>query len=437
MNKHRDKIRIGGKSIMQASLKCLLPVFALSACLFLVPGRSVVPCYASQKNAVLSLKNISASEKDGEYFIWFYFNRAPGSAIGKIDLNDYGLEAKFKNSISDINPKFVKFDKNRLFKAAEIMGTPNGGLNAAVYFRGNVKINKKDVYATVYGRYFIIKVRHVFIGGAFGKIGKNLPASAALPVSSGFSKSPAAKASVPPPPAAVPHAAGAFPFAAKGAHGLNMGFEVVKTLIYLALIIGLIYAVYFLMNKLKNRVSSKEKLNNLRVASSVNIGNKKSILLIEVNGEMFVVGVSPSGIQVIGRVDARNNNILTGEAAYDLDGPSSGLAPDTGNTASEIAEVSSFKAAQPHSSAPASSVKSYGKFSDVLKEHASAYNPAKLSGTAREDNVRDAGFNFKPDTLKVKNINEAKFKNKADNVFFDIEERLKGLMESNGNSKKF
>ena len=40
------------------------------------------------------------------------------------------------------------------------------------------------------------------------------------------------------------------------------------------------------------------------------------------------------------------------------------------------------------------------------------------------------------ESFKVKNINEAKFKSKADNVFFDIEERLKGLMESDVKSKK-
>ncbi len=347
-------------------------------------------CYGSPADGNLLLKNIyvSKNKNSGSYLIWFKFNQKPKGIVKKIGLKGYSLELAFKNAQSGISSRFIKFHNSRLFKAVEIIPVKNSGLNATIYFHKNIKIAQKNTYATFYGSYFIIKINHTFYGDLFKNVGKesspkNVKAvvPAASTVAAGMAK--ASKNNLQDNPS----------FLGKNAPKLNMGFEAVKTAVYLALVVGLIYGIYFLMNKFKNRVSVKEKLNNLKIVSSINLGNKKSILLIEVNTEFFLVGVSQSNIQVIGH--------LKGDAGNVKDAPS------------------------------------YGKFADVMREqvnnHGGGINESYRKIRAEQYNMPDTNMAGKPGTFKVKNINEAKFKNKADNVFFDIEERLKGLMESNGN----
>ncbi len=372
-------------------------------------------CRAGSADGDLLLKNIyvSKSKNTGSYLIWFKFNRKPESIVKKLGLKGYSLELVFKNAQSGISPKFIKFHNSRLFKAVEIIPVENSGLNAIIYFHKNIKIAQKDTYATFYGSYFIIKINHTFSGDLFKNVGKEFPAQknkikqAAKTVKP---PAPSADASAGQTGASKNNPAGGRSFLAKHAPKLNMGFEAVKTTVYLALIIGLIYGVYFLMNKFKNRVSVKEKLNNLKIVSSINLGNKKSILLIEVNKEFFLVGVSQSNIQVIGHLKGDAGNVK--DALYKAAG--SAASPSAGDT--------SF-------ASPSPAIKSYGKFADAMREQV---NNGGIGEPYRKIKAEQYA-----DINKIKNINEAKFKNKADNVFFDIEERLKGLMESNGSSKKF
>ena len=401
-------------------------------------------CYASPINAGLSLKNISVSGNGGSYLIWFKFNGKPGNAVKKVGLNDYGLGIVFRHAKSGINSKFIKLD-GRLFKAVELLPYKNSGLNAIIYFHKNIKISKKDTYATFYGDYFIVKVRHAFADDLFKNVGKKFSAAAAA----GLKRRIASKTAGPGPRPAKsvknapePARKGA-PFISRKAPKLNLGFEIIKTAFYLILVIGLIYGIYFFMEKFKNRVSPKEKLNNLKIVSSINLGNKKSILLIEVNREFFLVGVSPSNIQVIGRIENKNNaeGVLLRAAGE------SGAALDAGAFADG---VESGSAVPFNHNRPSAAAKFYGKFADVLREQVDAgadartYDGAGFNGLnepsqrIKAEQARDAAnISGKTDIFKIKNISEAKLKNKTDNVFFDIEERLKGLMESNGVSKKF
>ncbi|MHB1545946.1 MAG: FliO/MopB family protein [bacterium] len=412
-------------------LKLFLPLLFLSA-LFIAIFSNI--SLADSADGNLSLKNlyVSKSKNSNSYLIWFKFNQKPKSIVKKLGLKGYSLELAFKNAKSDLNSKFIKFHDNKLFKAAEIIPLKNSELNVIIYFHKNIKINKKNTFATFYGNYFIIKINHTFSGDLFKNVGKesllqkNKIKQAVKTVKSA---TPSAAASV---STSASAAAGTgasstggiktSSFLSKSAPKLNMGFEAVKTTVYLALIIGLIYGVYFLMNKFKNRVSVKEKLNNLKIVSSINLGNKKSILLIEVNKEFFLVGVSQSNIQVIGHLKSAAGNINAKDALYkvaaDADA-AAGINADETNTYAEAAFVS-----------PSPAIKSYGKFADAMREEVN-------NGGDPNEPYRKITAERYSDANKVKNINEAKFKNKADNVFFDIEERLKGLMESNGNSKKF
>jgi len=401
-------------------------------------------CYGGPEQGNLRLKTVyvSKSKNSDSYLIWFKFNQKPENIVKKLGLKGYSLELVFKNAQYGISPKFIKFNNSRLFKAVEIIPDKNSGLNAVVYFHKNIKIAQKDTFATFYGSYFIIKINHAFPENLFKNVGKESPArknkikQAAETVGRAV---PAAASAAPGGRIKVSKnnipGGGAPSFLSKHAPKLNMGFEAVKTVVYLALIIGLIYGVYFLMNKFKNRVSVKEKLNNLKIVSTINLGNKKSILLIEVNKEFFLVGVSQSNIQVIGRLTGNAGNAK--DALYNIAG---GGAAAAGINANPDIDINTNTYAEAAFASPSPAIKSYGKFADAMREQVNNAAEGAVNEPYRKiraEQYTDTNAAGKPDIFKVKNINEAKFKNKADNVFFDIEERLKGLMESNGNSKKF
>ncbi len=400
----------------------------------------------------LTLKGISVSEskKNNSYFIWFRFNGKPQNVLKNMIYKKYGIEAVFNNTVSYESArqsKFVNFKGSRLFKAAEIIPAGNSGLDAVVYFNKNIKIARKNVFASFYRNYLVIKIVGGFSADIFKNVGKkntvlvNNAADKTSKVNKTKSKNNLK-------PSAASNA-GAFSNAKhlnlknaslKKPAGLNMGLEAVKTAVYLALIIAMIYGIYFFMNKFKNRVSTKEKINSLKIISSINLGNKKSILLIEVNREFFLVGVSPSNIQMIGRLQG-----TAGQQNSEI----SDYTEQQGKTSvKEIKESKEIKgksgkqfnpeayaaydetpvygnAAGPFAS-PSPAVKTYGRFADVMRE--------KVGG--RSEFPENTAADALDKSGKVKNINEAKFKNKADNIFFDIEERLKGLMESDVKSKK-
>ncbi|MHB1697321.1 MAG: FliO/MopB family protein [bacterium] len=409
--------------------------------------------YGALTNENLSLKNIYVSKNKDSYLIWFKFNQKPEGIIKKFGLNGYSIELTFKNAQSGIGSKFIKFHNNRLFKAVEIMPVNNSGLNAVIYFHKNIKINKKDAYATFYENYFIVKINHAFSEDLFKNIGKKSSAPAAtLQIKSNFNNAKPQKNKISSLKTASKTSGNNAPFLLKHTPKLNMSFEIIKTAVYLSLIIGLIYAVYFLMNKFKNRVSVKEKLNNLKIVSSISLGNKKSILLIEVNREFFLVGVSQSNIQVIGHfkdktVDAENALSKfaadTGGIGGDINANTYAI-PEAGAYRSNISMPAGDAAFQQN---PSPAIKSYGKFADAMREQVGNYGDVnEPARKIRAGQPQDTNIAAQPDIFKVKNINQAKFKSKADNVFFDIEERLKGLMESNGkdftrseasNTKKF
>ena len=400
----------------------------------------------------LTLKGISVSEskKNNSYFIWFRFNGKPQNVLKNMIYKKYGIEAVFNNTVSygsARQSKFVNFKGSRLFKAAEIIPAGNSGLDAVVYFNKSIKIARKNVFASFYRNYLVIKIVGGFSADIFKNVGKkntvlvNNAADKTSKVNKTKSKNNLK-------PSAASNA-GAFSNAKhlnlknaslKKPAGLNMGLEAVKTAVYLALIIAMIYGIYFFMNKFKNRVSTKEKINSLKIISSINLGNKKSILLIEVNREFFLVGVSPSNIQMIGRLQG-----TAGQQNSEI----SDYTEQQGKTSvKEIKESKEIKgksgkqfnpeayaaydetpvygnAAGPFAS-PSPAVKTYGRFADVMRE--------KVGG--RSEFPENTAADALDKSGKVKNINEAKFKNKADNIFFDIEERLKGLMESDVKSKK-
>ncbi len=364
--------------------------------------------YAVGTSKNLYLENISVSKKGDSYFIWFKFNGKPNSIIPKYSLNNYSLKLAFRNTYILSGSKFIKFN-NRLFRGIELTSLKNLNLNAIVFFNKGVKISMSDVRSSFYGNYFIISISHKFATGFFKNVGKKL-------VASSFSKR-ARPLSLKP--------------AFKGKDNFNAGLEVVKTVLYLALILGLIYVIYFFLLKFKGKITTKKDLNNLKIVSSLNLGNKKSILLIEVNGELFLVGVYSSGIQVIGHIEDLKSKSLDAEDNKTSEYKDISFG---GRSSNEISEpyTSTRNIGADKSAMSGLGQKLSGGFAKVLKNRINAKEGVDVNIGAQSDfNKHDM-----ENTYKVKNISESRFKNKADNVFFDIEERLKGLIENDGNINK-
>ncbi len=375
--------------------------------------------YAANNNSNknLYLKNISVSKSAGSYFIWFKFNGKEGNFIPKYVLNNYSLELTFQNTYHTIGSKFIKF-KNRLFRGIELIPLKNLSLNAIIYFNKGILIDKKDIKGSSYKDYFVIKISHKFASSLFKNIGKK-PVSPALLI-----KPPAVNINN------INNAPKNMPFSlnagSKNSGNLNVGFEVIKSVVYLALVLGLIYAIYFLLLKFKGRVAVKKNVNNLKIVSSLNLGNKKSVFLIEVGSELFLVGVSPSNIQVIGHIKDLNHNSAFNDALQaHPEGGKAGPHANSGEGGRDMTAVyQGGLSSQPQSS---------DNFAKVLKNQVDSKESLNLNPNIKFDPGKlDMEGNY-----KIKNISEARFKNKADNVFFDIEEKLKGLIENNGNIKKF
>lgn len=372
----------------------------------------------ANNNKNLYLKNISVSKSADSYFIWFKFNGKEGNFTPKYILNNYSLELTFKNTYPAIDSKFIKF-KNRLFRGIELIPLKNLNLNAIIYFNKGISVNKKDIKGSFYKDYFVIKIFHKFAGSLFKNIGKE-PVSPASPVKLK-------------PPAvninninnAPKNTAFSLNAGSKNSGNLNVGFEVVKTVVYLALVLGLIYVIYFLLLKFKGRVAVKKNVNNLKIISSLNLGNKKSVFLIEVNSELFLVGVSQSNIQVIGHIKDLNHGSAAGNISQ--------THPEGGETAPPFTGFNRGGRDQIYPDVPPGQPPSYGNFAKVLKNQVDSKESLNLNTNIKSDTGKlDREGNY-----KIKNISEARFKNKADNVFFDIEEKLKGLIENDGNIKKF
>ncbi|MDA8053100.1 MAG: flagellar biosynthetic protein FliO [Deltaproteobacteria bacterium] len=375
--------------------------------------------YAANNNSNknLYLKNISVSKSAGSYFIWFKFNGKEGNFIPKYVLNNYSLELTFQNTYPAIGSKFIKF-KNRLFRGIELIPLKNLSLNAIIYFNKGILIDKKDIKGSSYKDYFVIKISHKFASSLFKNIGKK-PVSPALLI-----KPPAVNINN------INNAPKNMPFSlnegSKNSGNLNVGFEVIKTVIYLTLVLGLIYAVYFLLLKFKGRIAVKKNVNNLKIVSSLNLGNKKSVFLIEVGSELFLVGVSPSNIQVIGHIKDLNHNSASNDAPQaHPEGGKAGPHANSGEGGRDTTAV--------YQGGLSSRPQSSDNFAKVLKNQVDSKESLNLNPNIKFDPGKlDMEGNY-----KIKNISEARFKNKADNVFFDIEEKLKGLIENNGNIKKF
>ncbi|RZD16210.1 MAG: hypothetical protein EVJ46_08475 [Candidatus Acididesulfobacter guangdongensis] len=541
------------KFLGSSAAAALFILFALLL-LFFITGIFAGTCYASGKfppNSLLQ-KILVTKNNNGKYLIWLKFNNAAKQLNPNYKLYDYGFKLKFPDSGFHFKSKFLKYSDNPLISGIELIRGAKHSADVMVYFKKGIKINKKRLESSFYGNYYIIKINRSFAGNIFQNVGKKTPQLSKLALLKNSFKN--IKKPLEDKPAlnkTAPFNKKAERYAKVGqaektnktdkidktmlnkqpaAMNFNFGFEIIKTIFSLLLVLGFIYAIYYLLTKFKGKMSNiKKNKNNIRIISSVNIGFKKSLILASVNNQLFLIGVSPTNMQVIGHISddennigssendagenapaAPNNNIdmmkgiinrksvnyskNAGSQSSDLsnndsdnDNDNNGGDEDNRDIAVNVSKDNAGKFLN-KKAAPASR----NSFSSFLKQHISALSkdksqnkdlnvsqfepkldrqatfenrtPDKKSGAPSSysysnnsnNNVRGSNNNAnnnenendnyndndndkgeESSEYKIRNISEARIKNKADNVFFDIENKIKGLMESNnGNFKK-
>lgn len=564
----------------------LFVLFALLP-LFFTAWMPTETCYASEKIPLnfLLQKILVTKNNNGKYLVWLKFNNAAKQLEPNYKLYNYGFKLKFPDSGFHFKSKFLKYSDNPLLSGIELIRGTKHSTDVMIYFKKGIKINKKRLESSFYGNYYIIKINRSFAGNIFQNVGKKTPQLSKLALLKNSFKNVKKPLKVQTAPnqttlnqtAQFNKKAKRYEKTAKAAQAtqtgqaeqnnktdkinktmlnkqpaamnFNFGFEIIKTIFSLLLVLGFIYAIYYLLTKFKGKISNiKKNKNNIRIISSVNIGFKKSLILASVNNQLFLIGVSPTNMQVIGHIRDDENNIVGGN---DAGAENDALAPNMDNFMAGV-NHKSFNYSKNHGKSSYAGNNSNGNdvydnndnddnnnegnddkrniaiskdnagkflnkkaapasrnsFSSFLKQHISALSkdksknkdsdadppqfepeldhhqpafenitPDKKSGTPpsysysgfsdnnnknnnnngnrsggsgntnnngkNSDNYSDNenyNDNYKGEEsseYKIRNISEARMKNKADNVFFDIENKIKGLMESNnGNFKK-
>ncbi len=413
-------------------------------------------CYAAGKipSNFLIQKILVTKNNNGKYFLWLKFNNDIVKKLNpQYKLYNYGFQLKFPNTGFHFKSKFLKYN-NHLISGIELIHGKKNKTDVTVYFKKGIKVNQKDIEESIYKDYYIIKINHNFADNIFKNIGKKTSSADKLTLlKSSFkkinkngnkfnNKNASLKNKLNPlyniknnkkilnkQPAKM---------------NFNFGFEIIKTIFSLLLVLGFIYAIYYLLTKFKGKISNiKKNQNSIRILSSVNIGFKKSLILASVNSQLFLIGVSPTNMQVIGHIkDNENNNNIEANSA---DALNDALNINDKNNASiynnnNIDKSDDEKNISINNNISNDNGNNYkdediyknnfgakNNFNTFLKQHIGALSNDK---SKNEDGSLPVGDNSDESSeYKIRNISEARIKNKADNVFFDIEKKIKGLME--------
>ena len=438
-------------------------------------------CYAAGEipSNFLIQKILVTKNNNGKYFIWIKFNNIIKKLNPQYKLYNCGFQLKFPETKFYFKSKFLKY-KNPLISGIELIHGKKNTTGVIVYFKKGIKINQKDIEKSIYKNYYIIKINHSFAGSIFKNIGKKTSSAGKLALlKSSFKKTNKN---------GNKHNNGLNNNKKTGLKNLtnklnplsniktnkkilnrkpvkmnfNFGFEIIKTIFSLLLVLGFIYAIYYLLTKFKGKISNiKKNRNNIRILSSVNIGFKKSLILASVNNQLYLIGVSPASMQVIGHIkDNENNDNTDADNAdnNDMIMPSTnnininndkknGRINNINNTdksdddedaaavnnSSGNNNSNNYKNEDIYKNIPGSR----NNFNNFFKQHISTLSNDKSKNeevsVAQKKDELPLSENNAEEFLeyKIRNISEARIKNKADNVFFDIEKKIKGLMENN------
>lgn len=80
---------------------------------------------------------------------------------------------------------------------------------------------------------------------------------------------------------------------------MDLGFQLFKTAGGLALVIGVLLASVYGLKRLGHWAKKPEANAWIQVLAQHSVGLKHHLLLIKVQGQMFLLGVSPQGMQFL------------------------------------------------------------------------------------------------------------------------------------------
>ncbi len=431
-------------------------LFLIFISIILIISISSKKCYAAGKipSNFLIQKILVTKNNNGKYFLWLKFNNDIVKKLNpQYKLYNYGFQLKFPNTGFHFKSKFLKYN-NRLISGIELIHGKKNKTNVTIYFKKGIKVNQKDIEESIYKDYYIIKINHNFADNIFRNIGKKTSSADKLALlKNSFKKINKNGNNLDKKKAGLKNNLNPLSNIKNNKKILNkqpvkmnfnFGFEIIKTIFSLLLVLGFIYAIYYLLTKFKGKISNiKKNQNSIRILSSVNIGFKKSLILASVNNQLFLIGVSPASMQVIGHIkDNDNDNNINANNADALNDALN--INDKNNTRiynNNIDKSDDEKNIAINNNISNDNGNNYkdediyknnfgakNNFNTFLKQHIGALSNDK---SKNEDVLPPPAEDSSEESYeyKIRNISEARIKNKADNVFFDIEKKIKGLME--------
>jgi len=91
--------------------------------------------------------------------------------------------------------------------------------------------------------------------------------------------------------------------AQSGDSGLNFAAGFLQMLASLAVVIGLIFIVYYLSGRLLGRSGAGGAPRHIRVVESKFLGPKRSLMLVEVGGEYLLLSSGEEGVRLVKQIE--------------------------------------------------------------------------------------------------------------------------------------
>lgn len=90
----------------------------------------------------------------------------------------------------------------------------------------------------------------------------------------------------------------------KGGEGESMTAAVFQMMASLAVVLGLIYLIYYVFNRwFKGVGTGKMRSGHIRVVETRYLAPKRSLMIVEVGGEFLLLGSSSEGVQLIKKLE--------------------------------------------------------------------------------------------------------------------------------------
>tara|TARA_B100000579_G_scaffold412158_1_gene403621 strand:- start:184 stop:483 length:300 start_codon:yes stop_codon:yes gene_type:complete len=82
------------------------------------------------------------------------------------------------------------------------------------------------------------------------------------------------------------------------------GLDIVWNLLIFLLVLSLLIVTLFFLKKLNPSLGKREG-KNIKFVESYDLGTRQKIILLEVNGERFLIGVGPSQISLLSKIEKK------------------------------------------------------------------------------------------------------------------------------------